>query len=73
MNAPPSPTVDLLQSLIKLYGIDIVMVLDDQEMCEKLEQTIDTEIVDVVSLKKTDGAFCEDAQTLRLVYASGNA
>lgn len=66
LNAPAAPTVEILQCLVREFYIDTVLVLDDQLLSDKLKRAFETENVDVVYLEKTDGAFLEDAQTLRM-------
>ena len=41
MNLPQSPTAELIQSIVKMYGIDIILILDDVPMADKLRAVFD--------------------------------
>ncbi|CAD7932364.1 unnamed protein product [Amoebophrya sp. A120] len=66
LNAPSTPTVDILQTLVRQFYIDTILCIDDHILADKLRKAFETENVDVAFIDKTDGAFHEDAQTLRM-------
>ncbi|CAD7976033.1 unnamed protein product [Amoebophrya sp. A25] len=66
LNAPAAPSVDILATLAKQFYIDTIICLDDARLAEELKTAFEADNVDVVLLEKTDGAFLEDQQTLRM-------